>query len=430
MLTHFVDSILNLSPAILGTWGYVIVFGISILESLPLIGFAIPGGVVVIAAGFFVKIGILNLWPTIIIVAIGAFIGDNISFFLGRKYGYGFLTRIGKYIFFKPVHFEKAKKVLQSHPGKAIFGGRFHALTRCVIPFSAGAADVKIPLFLAFSGFSCLVWSIINILIGYIFGQGFEVASRYLGAIFFVALVLSVLMVYSYQFISRFTEKNKHILARYQIYPLLFNIISIYVVAKISESVLMGLRLHRLDGVINNFFSLVRQPFLTKIFILITNLATPTNLTIVGFGLAFYFIYRHRWYFLLLLPASLLSGVLSDSILKKMVHIARPLHPLVVATDFSFPSGHATVAVIFCGLVVYYFKDEIKSKISQKVFIYGCALAALLVCVSRLYLGVHWFSDVVAGAALGVFWLTLYIVLFHFFTSLSPRKVEKELNML
>ncbi len=428
MLSHFVDGLLNLPPAVLGQWGYSLVFIFSILESLPLIGLVIPGGIIVIAAGFFAKVGILHLWPVIIIVSIGAFAGDTISYLLGRRFGYSFLLKMGKYIFFKPVHFEKAKKVLHAHPRKAILGGRFHALTRCVMPFAAGSTDIKPSVFLPIAALSAILWATVNVLVGYIFGQGFQVASHYLGEIFFLAFVLSVLIVYVYQFISRFTERNKHILQRYQIYPLLLNIVSIYVVAKISESVLMGTRVHRIDALVNHFFQTIQQPFLTNFFVVITLLATPTNLTIAGCVLAAYFMYRRRWYFLALLPSSLLSGVLSDSILKKLVHVARPLYPLVPTTDFSFPSGHATLAIIFFGLIAYFFKDSIRSVIWRRIYISICVLAALLVCLSRLYLNVHWLSDVLAGAALGVFWLTLFIVLFHFFTSLSPRRLEKELD--
>ncbi|HAO64496.1 TPA: hypothetical protein DCQ44_00770, partial [Candidatus Taylorbacteria bacterium] len=233
--------------------------------------------------------------------------------------------------------------------------------------------------------------------------------------------------IYSYQFISRFTEKNRHIIQRYQIYPLLLNLISIYVVAKLSESVLMGMRIHRLDLVVNRFFHSIASPVFVKIFVGITLLATPTNLAIVGCALAFYFIYRHRWYFLALLPASIFGGIISDSILKKVVHVSRPLLPLVPTTDFSFPSGHATVAVIFFGLLAYFFRNSIKSIMWRRIYVVSCALAALVVCISRLYLNAHWLSDVLAGAALGLFWLTLFIVLFHFFNSLSPRGMNAEL---
>ena len=63
MLSHLVDSILNLPPDVLAHWGYIIVFVFSVAESLPLVGLVIPGGIIVIAAGFFTKIGILHLLP-------------------------------------------------------------------------------------------------------------------------------------------------------------------------------------------------------------------------------------------------------------------------------------------------------------------------------------------------------------------------------
>jgi undecaprenyl-diphosphatase len=428
MLSHFVDNILNLSPVVLRHWGYVIIFLTSVLESAPLIGLAIPGGVIVIAAGFLVKVGILELWPAVIIVSVGAFVGDTSAYFLGRHYGYSFLTRIGKYIFFKPAHFEKTKKVLQTHPRKAIVAGRIHALTRSVMPFVAGSVDVKPGLFLPFAALTAVVWSMANILVGYIFGQGFQVASHYLGVIFFAAFGLSILVVYSYQFISRFTERNKHIIQRYQIYPLLLNLISIYVVAKISESVVIGMRIHRLDSAFYHLIQKIHTPFLTNIFVGVTSIATPTNLTVVGFVLAAYFIYRRRWYFLALLPSSLLSGVISFSLLKKMTHVARPLFPLVPTADFSFPSGHATVAVIFFGLIAYFFKDEIRSVAWRRIYFSACALAAAVVCFSRLYLNAHWLSDVLVGVTLGIFWVTFFMILFKFFTSLSPRRMEQEFN--
>lgn len=428
MIGHLVDNILNLPPDVLGQWGYAIIFFFSVIESLPLIGLAIPGGVLVIAAGFFAKIGILHLFPLIIIVSAGAFIGDTTAYFLGRRFGYGFLVRMGKYVFFKPVHFEKAKKVLQAHPRKSIFGGRLHALTRCVMPFAAGFSDIKPSLFLPFALLSAVVWASFNVFVGFIFGQGFQIASDYLGTIFFVALCLSALVVYSYQFISRFTERNKHIIQRFQIYPLLLNLISIYVVAKISESVLMGTRIHRLDGVVNHFFQNIQLPFLTDVFVAITLLATPTNLTIVGCILAVYFMYRRRWYFLALLPASLFAGIISDSILKKITHVARPLFPLVPTTDFSFPSGHSTLAVIFFTSIIYFFKDSIHSVVWRRVYVSVCIFSATAICFSRLYLNTHWLSDVLAGIALGIFWVTFFIVLFQFFTSLSPRRVGKEFD--
>lgn len=428
MLGHLVDNILNLPPDILGQWGYALVFIFSIIESAPILGVVIPGGVIVIAAGFFAKVGILQFWPLIIIVAVGAFIGDVVAYMLGRRFGYKFLLGVGKYVFFKPTHFEKAKKVLLDHPRKTILGGRFYALTRSIMPFAAGSADVRPILFFTYAALGAALWSVFNVVVGFIFGQGFQIASDYMGVIFFVALVLSVLVVYSYQFISRFTQRNKHILQKYQIYPLFINLISIYVLARISEAVFAGARIHRLDILANHFFQTLHTPFWTSFFVAVTVIATPTNLTIVGCLLAGYLMYRRRWYHLALLPTSLLAGVISDSVLKKMIHIVRPVDSLIKVTDFSFPSGHATVAVIFFFLIAYFFKDSVRNIVWRRVYISACMVSATLVCFSRLYLNVHWLSDILAGIALGVFWVTLFIVLFHFFTSLSPRRVGEELD--
>lgn len=428
MLSNLVDGVLNLPLDVLSQWGYVIISFFSVIEAVPLIGLAIPGGVMVMAAGFFVKIGILQLWPVIIFVSISAFIGDSLAYFLGRRFGYGFLARLEKYIFFKPIHFEKAKEVLRAHPRKSIIGGRFHSLTRCIMPFAAGSVDVKPSLFLPSAALGAVIWTTSSVFLGFIFGQGFQIASKYLGVIFFAALTVSVLVVYSYQFIGRFTYRNRNVIQRFQVYPLLLNIISIYVMAKIMESVLKGGRVHGLDIAVGYFFEKFQSPFLTDVFVAITSLATPTSLTIVGCALAAYFVYRRRWYFLALLPSSLLAGVISFSVLKKLMHVPRPLFAMVATADFSFPSGHAVVAVIFFGLIAYFFKDSIRSVVWRRIYIFACVLLAVAVCVSRLYLNAHWLSDILAGVALGVFWITLFIILFHFFTSLSPKRMEQELE--
>lgn len=150
MLTRLVDMILRLPPDVLGEWGYAILFVASFAESLPLIGMAVPGGIIVIASGFFAKLGILNLTTTLIIAIIGAFLGDLIAYFLGRKYGYDLLLRLGRFIFIKPSYFERAKRLLNNHPGKSLIVGRFHAITRAIMPFAAGSLDIPFTTFLLF----------------------------------------------------------------------------------------------------------------------------------------------------------------------------------------------------------------------------------------------------------------------------------------
>ena len=74
-----------------------------------------------------------------------------------------------------------------------------------------------------------------------------------------------------------------------------------------------------------------------------------------------------------------------------------------------FPSAHAFVALVFYGLVVYMLLDTLKNLEKRFYLVVGGSLLTLLIGFSRLYLGVHWFSDVLGGYALAAAWLSLLI---------------------
>ncbi len=127
------------------------------------------------------------------------------------------------------------------------------------------------------------------------------------------------------------------------------------------------------------------------------------------------FFHKKRYAFLLL--GAMTGGLLSSVLLKLAFGIARPLGGVPVI-GHSFPSGHATGATIFL-LTIFFL---IEKKVSDKTLHFLLCLVVLglviLTGASRLYLGVHWASDVVAGFALGMFWITLafitlYLIEYH-----------------
>ena len=87
------------------------------------------------------------------------------------------------------------------------------------------------------------------------------------------------------------------------------------------------------------------------------------------------------------------------------------MNMLIEETEFSFPSGHALFAALIFGFLIYVFKNEIKNKIIRYSFIIINILLMITISFSRLYLKVHWFSDVLAGFFLGIFILTYIIIL-------------------
>jgi undecaprenyl-diphosphatase len=102
------------------------------------------------------------------------------------------------------------------------------------------------------------------------------------------------------------------------------------------------------------------------------------------------------------------------TITKTLIQSPRPLNGLVYDTGFSFPSGHVTASVVFCGLLTYFAWQHWKSLRAKTV---SGALATAMVSIvafDRIYLNVHWFSDVLGACFFGLFWLTFALWAFGY----------------
>ncbi|HVD76974.1 MAG TPA: phosphatase PAP2 family protein, partial [Vicinamibacteria bacterium] len=106
--------------------------------------------------------------------------------------------------------------------------------------------------------------------------------------------------------------------------------------------------------------------------------------------------------------ATMAGGAVLNALLKLYYHRARPDSPLVLAHGYSFPSGHSMGAMCFFGSLAYviYFTIE-RRHVLRVVAVLACGLAVLAIGASRIYLGVHYFTDVMAGYVAGLFWLAV-----------------------
>ena len=94
--------------------------------------------------------------------------------------------------------------------------------------------------------------------------------------------------------------------------------------------------------------------------------------------------------------------------LKHLFHRLRPENPLVEGiTNFSFPSGHALMSVSFYGFLMYVTYCHVKKRLTRKIVIGFLILLILLISFSRIYLRVHYASDVTAGMSIGLIWLVV-----------------------
>ena len=97
-------------------------------------------------------------------------------------------------------------------------------------------------------------------------------------------------------------------------------------------------------------------------------------------------------------------------ILKNLFGRPRPQDPLLrTVSGLSFPSGHALLSVAFYGLLIYLVWHNIANKVVRWILIVLLLLLILIIGVSRIYLRVHYASDVLAGFAMGLIWLVLSI---------------------
>jgi membrane protein DedA with SNARE-associated domain/membrane-associated phospholipid phosphatase len=404
-----VQSIINFIVPLFDNYGYVILFFSSLSEGLPLLGAIIPGGFIAIFGGYIAKKEIISLSNTVLILMLGAFVGDLFNYYMGRKYGYRILKKYGKYIFLNEEKLEYVRKSIHNHKGKTIILGRFNSFTRSLAPFAAGASHVELAPFILYIGVSSFGWAASHALIGFIFGEWMEEISRYLGLIVFFGILAGFGCVYLYRYIN----VRHHVFKKRHIYTLSGLVFSLLLFTSTLQGVINNQWMYILDKTVASFSFSIQNPTLTSIMIFITNLGSAYYMTFFTAALVLYLFYKRRKYLGTLTLFSLLLGSFLQYFLKELIDIQRPLFALVKTVLPAFPSGHATSAMIFGLLLFLCLVDNFKSKIGKHLLFLGCLLGVILIAFSRIYLNAHWTSDVVAGIALGLFCVTFSILFFR-----------------
>jgi len=167
------------------------------------------------------------------------------------------------------------------------------------------------------------------------------------------------------------------------------------------------------DSGVANFVAGHRLGWLTPLMQLVTWLGS--SFFIIPFGIAAggtLWRRRRTWQPLVMMAAAFLGAAGLYGIVKPAVGRARPPAALQVGgpdIGRAFPSGHATQSIAFYGmlavvLIAWYAPRH------PRLFVAGAALVTLVIGGSRLYLGVHWLTDVLGGYALGLAWLSLVMV--------------------
>lgn len=166
------------------------------------------------------------------------------------------------------------------------------------------------------------------------------------------------------------------------------------------------------------FFESRRTPIISSLALVLAFLGAKEFL--VPFNLAFAFIYR-KTPFKFLLPLGTLSSWVVNHLIKEVIRRPRPpVVSLAIEKSFSFPSGHSMVTATFIFLMAYFIKSHFKKDLKPLAYIY-----LLVMMFSRVYIGVHYPTDVLVGGALG---MVYYQLLIKFFGGERLNKEKPESN--
>jgi len=166
------------------------------------------------------------------------------------------------------------------------------------------------------------------------------------------------------------------------------------------------------DLAANSWIPTIHSGWATLIAIAISYVFDTYSLLILSLTIAGYLFYKNYRPHSLLLLVAMGGNAAFVALFKTIVQSPRPLNGVIIDTGYSFPSGHTAGSIVFCGILACFAWNHWKTTKPRTLLITSTVLITTVVGFDRLYLNVHWFSDVIGGCLLGLFWLTFSILLF------------------
>jgi len=430
---------LNAHPELAG----IATFLISAAESIAIIGTVVPGSITMTAIGALAGAGIVPLWSTLLWAIFGAVAGDGVSYWLGHHFK-GRLPKIWPFRYY-PNFLDKGEKFFKKYGGVSVFFGRFVGPVRALVPLVAGTFGMPPLRFTIYNVSSAIFWAPAYMLPGILLGAAslelppdiaFHVVLVLLFSILFTLLILWLI----YQFLlllqnqinnllswvweklkkSRFfsitTVALKHhdphkahgqlILAFYFLLTSTALVILICIIKHYGSQNLA------INNAIFHLFRSLRSPTPDNIMLMITFLGQKQIVLSIIAVLGLYFMYLKRWRIAI---HTFLLGIFAAGsifVIKNLVHENRPWGILHSSETYSFPSGHVTLATIGYMGIAMIIASALPVK-WRKLIYFFILFIIFLISLSRLYLGAHWFTDVLGAGLLSTAILMLITLSFN-----------------
>ncbi len=412
-------------------WAGFFVFLISLSESLAIVGMVVPGVVMMVAAGALIGAGAVAFWPMYWLAVAGAVVGDGLSFWLGRQ----LRGRVADIWPFSrhPETLERGVQFFHRYGGKSVVFGRFFGPVRAVIPLVAGMLSMPPGRFLVANLVSALAWALLYLAPGIVLGASLELAAEVAFHLVVLALALVALIWFigwaghrvflwiqplSSGLVQWLLHREPRSgwgremaaaladpshpeargLATFAGILVLASVaFGLLVTAVVGVSPFATVDLWMLEGLAS-----LHTPAANHFMVLVTTLGDAWFLALVSVAIFVVLLQVDRrsaayW------AAAVAFAFVAPLIVKFALQIPRP-HTPPGLSPWGFPSAHMMRVVVIFGFLAVVGSSQLTIRRRWPIYV-AAAMVAVLVGVSRVYLGVHWPSDVVGGMVLGVLWV-------------------------
>lgn len=424
-LSQIVDFIAA-NPALAG----FICFFVAMGEALFLIGLVFPSTVVLVGAGTLIGLGELSFLNIFLWTTAGAVAGDAFSYW----FGYFFKDKVRKLwpLCNYPDWLQRGEDYFAQHGGKSIFIGRFVPGVKSVVPGIAGMAGMSFARFTFFNVTSAFAWAAVHLLPGVMAGSALfaigEINTRLaiiLGGLLLALLIAIAMIRWLIMFIlpvfgdshqatvswlARRPDRVSQWLARTydpenprsvgMLLSAFFLVVTLPGFIWFTGAVAPGMPMARADYAISTFFQVARTPAIDHVMIIISMMGDGWVVATITLAAGIYLFARKAWRRAAGFVIAIASSSVFVVVLKTLIARSRPIELYSGADAFSFPSGHATINTVLVGVLAVLIAHE-RTRLTKTVIYSVAATYAILIGFSRIYLGAHWLSDVLAGLLFG-----------------------------
>ena len=434
---------------LVGSYGYWFLLALVAVESF---GVPLPGETALVTAAALAALGRLNIGLVIAAAASGAILGDNAGYWLGRKGGVALVRRYGRHVGLSEAKLDRAHAFFVRHGAKTVFVGRFIALLRSWAAALAGVGCMPYARFTVYNALGGIVWATLFGWLGFAFGRSLPRLERYVGQLSLALVLLAALAVLvgiglrvfrRYRepiatFVvaewTRLANSPRYATVRAK-YPRLWafiagrfargeylglhltigfvvSVAALWLFGGVTEDVVHHDPLTVVDVQLASWFRAHASPLLDRIGIAVTLVGSPVAMAALALIVAAVLARRHWWITLTGWAAAFAGGGALDWALKRIIHRARPVgaEAFLYGSSFSFPSGHTMGSLIGYGMLAYLLVAFwTPGRRHRTAVLVTAFVVVLLIGFSRLYLGVHYLSDVIAGYAAGAVWLAVCV---------------------